>query len=91
MDFEWDTAKSERTRIQRDLPFALALPLFDGPIIEWVNTRRHYGEIRMRAIGMVGRLVLLCVYTGRGQSRRIIGLRRANRSEWDACRTAQTN
>jgi hypothetical protein len=55
--------------------------VFDGPTIERVDERRHYGETRIRAIGVVGNMMLHCVYTQRGEVRRIISLRYANRKE----------
>jgi len=89
MEFEWDEAKSERNRIERGLPFELAITLFSGFVVEEPDTRRDYGERRMRAIGIVRELTLLCVYTHRGTTRRIISLRAANRRERDVYRSAQ--
>jgi uncharacterized DUF497 family protein len=86
MDFEWDRAKSERNEVERGLPFELAVLLFDGPTIERVDDRRSYGEIRIRALGMVGGVTLHCVYTQRGEVCRIISLRYASRKERDAYR-----
>jgi uncharacterized protein len=87
MDFEWDAAKSARNRIERDLPFELAVDLFDGPTIERVDDRLDYGEVRVRAIGAVAGMILHCVYTERGEVRRIISLRDANRREAHDYRT----
>lgn len=84
MEFEWDPAKSLRNLASRGLPFDLVAELFDGPIIEQVDFRRNYGEVRMQAIGKVGNRVLLCIYTDRGVTRRIISLRYANRRERNA-------
>lgn len=86
MRFEWDAAKSERNRLTRDLPFELAALMFDGALLERPDTRQDYGEVRVQAIGVVGALVLHCVYTDRGNVRRIISLRRASRRERDAYR-----
>jgi uncharacterized protein len=86
MDFEWDRAKSQRNESERGLPFELAALLFDGPTIESADERRHYGETRIQAIGLVGSVTLHCVYTQRGEVRRIISLRFANRKERDAYR-----
>jgi uncharacterized DUF497 family protein len=86
VDFEWDRAKSARNAAERGLPFALAALLFDGPVLERIDARRDFGELRVRAIGRVGEAVLHCVYTDRGDVRRIISLRRANRKERDAYR-----
>jgi uncharacterized protein len=84
MEFEWDRAKSDRNEVARGLPFELAALLFDGPTIEHVDDRRSYGERRIRAIGVVGGVTLHCVYTRRGEVRRIISLRYANGKERDA-------
>jgi len=86
MRFDWDAAKGERNRLTRDLPFELAILLFDGPVLERPDTRQDYGELRVQAIGVVGALPLHCVYTDRPGVRRIISLRRASRRERDACR-----
>jgi uncharacterized protein len=86
MDFEWDRAKSRRNEVERGLPFELSVFLFDGPTVERVDDRRSYGELRIRALGRVGDVTLHCVYTQRGEVRRIISLRYANRKERDAYR-----
>ncbi len=89
MEFEWDEAKSERNRIERGLPFRLALPLFRGFVVEEQDARRDYGERRIIAIGRSGGEILVCIYTDRGDSRRVISLRRANRKERHAYRTGE--
>jgi len=86
MDFEWDRAKSAKNDAERGLPFDLAVLLFDTPVLQRVDDRRQYGETRSRAIGVVGSVILHCVYTDRGETRRIISLRYANRRERDAYR-----
>lgn len=90
MEFEWDAAKSEENERRRGLPFALAILLFDGAVLQIVDDRRDYGETRIRAIGSIEGSVLQCVYTDRlkpaGAERRIISLRRASRKERDAYR-----
>jgi len=88
MEFEWDPAKSERNREERGLPFELAVELFEGPISEQADNRRDYGETRVQAIGRVGGSILVCVYTDRGEVRRIISLRDANRRERNAYRAS---
>ena len=84
--FDWDAAKSERNHRDRDLPFELVALLFQSPVHQWEDTRRDYGERRIRAVGIAGSLILHCVYTDRDGVRRIISLRRANRNERDAYR-----
>jgi uncharacterized DUF497 family protein len=89
MDFEWDEAKSERNRVERRLPFEVAIELFDGLVVERADRRQEYGEVRHQAVGQVRGKTLFCVYTDRGMTRRIISLRYANRRERDAYRAAQ--
>ena len=88
MAFEWDAAKSARNETARGLSFELAVLLFEGPTLETVDGRRAYGETRIRAIGRIGDVILACVYTDRGENRRIISLRYASRKERDAYRKA---
>jgi len=88
MIFEWDEAKSARNARERGLPFEIAAALFDGPVLESPDGRRDYGEARVKAVGMVNRVVMVCVYTDRGDVRRIISLRVANRKERDGYRAA---
>lgn len=51
MDFEWDPIKSERNRRERGFGFELAVRIFAGPIIEWIDDRFDYGEVRVVAVG----------------------------------------
>ena len=81
MIFEWDEAKSQANVNRRRLPFVLAPYLFDGPTAEKSDDRRDYGEVRIKAVGVLADACLVCVYTDRGDVRRIISLRRANRKE----------
>lgn len=86
VEFEWDTAKSEKNDAERGLPFRLATLLFQNPVLRLVDDRQDYGEVRIKAISLVGGHALHCVYTDRGGVRRIISLRHANRRERDAYR-----
>jgi uncharacterized protein len=92
MSFGWDPPKSDRNARERGLPFDIAMALFDRPTIEFNDTRRDYGERRIVAYGAVAGRVLVCVYTWRGTAenplRWIISLRRANKGESHAYRTA---
>ena len=83
VEYEWDTAKCEKNKAERGLPFQLAILLFRNPVLRRVDDRRNYGEVRIKAIGAVGDRTLHCVYTDRGTVRRIISLRHANRGERD--------
>ena len=89
MRFDWDEAKSERNRQERGLGFEFAALIFDDDTMEWPDTRRDYGEARVRAVGEVDGIVLHVVFTDRGDKRRIISARVANkkeRNQWYASR-----
>jgi uncharacterized DUF497 family protein len=85
MEFEWDDA-SERNRRERGFDFATAALIFDGPVQTTFDDRRDYSEERVIAIGEINGEVLVVVYTDRGQVRRIISARRANRKERETWR-----
>ena len=87
MEFEWDETKSERNRVKRGLPFRLAIELFAGFVTDKIDNRWNYGEKRVMAIGVSGGRLLACVYTDRGNVRRIISLRNASRRERDGYRS----
>jgi uncharacterized DUF497 family protein len=86
MEFERDDAKSERNRRERGFDFATAALIFDGPVQTTFDDRRDYSEERVIAIGEINGEVLVVVYTDRGQVRRIISARRANRKESETWR-----
>ena len=89
--FEWDSAKNSDNLAKHGVDFEDAIRIFDGLVIEAVDRRREYGEERIAAVGTVNGLHLLVVYTWRGQSRRIISARRANKYEREAYRRAQAS
>ena len=79
--FEWDEAKSAANLKARGFDFAFAARIFDGSTLELDDVRADYGELRIQAIGRAERVVLFVTYTWRGDARRIISARRANRRE----------
>jgi uncharacterized DUF497 family protein len=85
MEFEWDPEKEAQTIRERGISFDRAAEVFSGPIEEWEDLRRDYGERRFRALGMSGGRLLHVVYTRRGDVIRVISVRPANqkeRSQW---------
>jgi uncharacterized protein len=81
MIFEWDEAKSFRTRRERGFGFDYAASIFMSLTLEKRDDRRDYGEIRMQEIGRAGDDILLVVYTDRDDKRHIISARLASRKE----------
>jgi uncharacterized DUF497 family protein len=86
MDFDWHRAKSEACRRDRGFDFAYAARIFAGPVLEQVDDRRDYGEVRMRALGEIDGSLYVVVFTDRFDAddapvRWIISARRAHQKE----------
>lgn len=86
MDFDWHRAKSEACRRDRGFDFAYAARVFAGPVLEQVDDRRDYGEVRMRALGEIDGSLYVVVFTDRFDAddapvRWIISARRAHQKE----------
>ena len=81
-DFEWDPDKEASNLAKHGLSLRLAAEMFASEC--WVETEaRKSGTDPSRtvAIGPAHGRLLVCVYTWRGQKRRVISLRPAHRSE----------
>jgi uncharacterized DUF497 family protein len=71
--------KDEWNRSQRGFGFDVPALIFEGATIEWPDDRQDYGEVRVRAIGEAEGMVLHVLFTDRGEVRRIISARLADR------------
>jgi uncharacterized protein len=80
-EFEWDPIKEARNIRDRDLDFATASEIWHDRVIEKIDDRRDYGEIRILAFGKVNERLTAVLFTWRGTRRRIISARKANRRE----------
>jgi uncharacterized DUF497 family protein len=81
VDFEWDTAKAASNLAKHGVDFADAVDVFDDPqYLEWSDPGSR-GEPRFQAIGMAKGRILFVSYTLRGQTRRLISVRKASRRE----------
>jgi uncharacterized DUF497 family protein len=81
--FTWDDPKSERCYKERGFDFAHAARLFEGVVVERIDARQNYGEIRVQAIGHIDGLLYVVVYTLRFGAIHIISARRAHQKEWE--------
>ena len=79
MLFEWDESKRQANLAKHHIDFRDARRVFEGPVFEKVDSRR--GEDRIFAIGLMEGIPIVVVYVMRGERRRIISARRANRDE----------
>ena len=81
MRITFDPDKRAETLVTRRLDMALAGQIFDGPHVTCEDTRRDYGETRLITFGQRdGRLVFVA-WTPRGDTRRIVSMRKANERE----------
>ena len=81
MKITYDPAKRAVTMKNRGLDFVEALEVFGGPTIDGADERFDYGETRVVTVGYLrGRMVII-VWTGRGEARHIISMRKANGRE----------
>jgi uncharacterized DUF497 family protein len=79
--FEWHPDKSRANAEERQIPFSKVPAVFQGPLLARRDNRRDYGEERWTAVGLLGQVPVVVVYTKRGHRIRIISARRANRRE----------
>ena len=79
---EWHEPKRQSTLYSRNLDFAMAREVFTDPDVkEYVDDRKDYGEIRVRAYGMCCGFCLRVVYTMREDVHRIISIQRVHKKE----------
>jgi uncharacterized DUF497 family protein len=81
VELEWDERKRLSNLRKHRIDFADLEPMFEGPMTDKSDPRRDYGEARRIAVGGLGGIIVSVVYTWRGEARRIISARRANRHE----------
>ena len=82
MKFEWDEEKNQENIRHHRIDFADVPPVFDGPMVVALDTRKNYGEDRL--IGILINSVVVVVFVERiGDTIRIISARKAERHERD--------
>ena len=79
--FEWDPDKEAKNVRERGIDFTTASHIWDARVLEKIDDRRDYGEVRIIALGKADRGMLVVVFTWRGLNRRIISARRAKARE----------
>ena len=86
--FEWDPVKARTNQRKHGVTFEEAVNVFDDPraLVEQDRSDDETGELRWRALGLVGGMVLLLVaQTVREEERdeviRLISARQATRKE----------
>ncbi len=82
LSFEWDEEKNAANIENHGVDFLDAALIFESPMIEAIDDRVDYGELRFIALGLSGEAILHVVYTWRAENIiRIISARKANRHD----------
>ena len=81
MKIEFDLAKDASNLAKHGLSLALATELDWDASLVWIDERYEYGELRMIALAPDTGILYYVAFVDRGEARRIISLRKANRRE----------
>ena len=81
MHIEFDPAKDVANQTKHGVSLSAAGELDWEAALAWVDDRFEYGEMRMIALAPKTQILYYVAFVERGQARRIISLRRANRRE----------
>ena len=82
LEFEWDEDKAAANLAKHRVSFLTAAEVFANEILERIDDRENYGEIRWIALGRVEAEVFRVVFTWRGDKLiRIISAQKASKDE----------
>jgi uncharacterized DUF497 family protein len=81
MRIEFDPAKDAANRRKHGVSLSMAGELDWESALVWVDDRSKYYEMRMIALAPKTAILYYVAFVDRGEVRRVISLRRANRSE----------
>lgn len=82
LDIVFDPVKNLRNMTKHDgLSLKKAIEFDWESALTWRDERRDYKELRVSAIGYIGLRLFYVVFVDRGEQRRIISLRKANKRE----------
>jgi uncharacterized protein len=81
MDFEWDENKRISNLKKHGVDFIDAAALFENWHISNVSGSIDYGEVRLKALGLVDGEILCVIYTLRGERYRLISAHTAGKND----------
>lgn len=82
LEFEWDEKKAQTNLAKHGVSFLTAAEVFANEILERIDDREDYGEVRFIALGRVDADVYRVVFTWRSENLiRIISAQKASRDE----------
>ena len=79
--FTWDESKRKLNLAKHGIDFRDAQAIFEVPLVTAEDAREDYGETRYVALGLLEGIVVSIAYTERGDSVRIISIRKALKHE----------
>ena len=81
MDIEYDHNKDTSNLLKHGVSLADAAAIDWSTLWVYQDLRFNYGEFRYTGIGFIEQRLYCVIYTNRGERRRIISLRKANKRE----------
>jgi uncharacterized DUF497 family protein len=82
LEFEWDEAKARTNLKKHRVSFLTGAAIFSKELLERIDDREDYGELRWVALGSVDGQIYRVVFTRRGENRiRLISAQKASRDE----------
>jgi uncharacterized DUF497 family protein len=90
MNITWDPAKNRENQRKHGISFDDPKAVFQDPDRIEVLDDRDYGEERWLAIGTMGKIVALVVYTERNSGIRLISARKADPDDTADCYARKT-
>ena len=81
MKYEWDENKNHKNRARHKIDFNRAVDFEWDSAYEYIDDRRDYNETRYCALGYISVRIFHLTYTYRGETVRIISLRKATKRE----------
>ena len=82
LEFEWDEDKAVANLAKHRVSFLTAAEVFANEILERIDDREDYGEVRWIALGRVEAEIFRVVFTWRGDKLiRIISAQKASKDE----------
>jgi len=81
MKYEWDEKKRERNLMIRNIDFTIAAGFVWDEALTIEDTRSDYNELRFLSYAPIMDRLYAMIWTQRGEIRRIISLRKANKRE----------
>lgn len=81
MELIWDEKKRRATFDNRGLDFAEAGEVINSRSVTVADTRMDYGETLFITVGFLRKRMVVVVWSRRGETQRIISMRKANERE----------